>query len=348
MSMRHLVLFSALVCGPLVHAAETEPDAHVMRRSAKAMGTVVSFVVRTDDEAATERSLVRAFAELQRIEVLMTDWKRPGEPLSDVVRVNEAAGVRPVAVAPETIEVVEKSLWIAKLSEGTFDVTYAAMRGLWQFDEKIKKELPDPARIAKQRALINWRDVVVDEEARTVFLRRAGMRIGLGGIAKGYAVDRCAAILQREGLHDFIIQAGGDLYASGRNGDRPWHVGVQDPRGVHGDSIANVALEDSAFSTAGDYERGFLLNHHRYHHIIDPRTGYPATASRSVTILAKSAFVADALDDAVFILGPKKGLALVESLPDVAAVVVDKDNQVWVSERLRGKLWLTHSPTPGD
>ena len=173
------------------------------------------------------------------------------------------------------------------------------------------------------------------------------MRLGLGGIAKGYAVDRCAAVLRGEGLVDFMVQAGGDLYVAGSKGPTNWMVGVRDPRGGPRDIIARMQIKDHAFSTAGDYERAFVLDGKRYHHIIDPATGYPATASREVTIFAPTAFLADALDDAVFILGPKKGMALVDSFPDCSTVIVDAKNQVWTSKALEGKLQRTGPPTDG-
>jgi thiamine biosynthesis lipoprotein len=189
--------------------------------------------------------------------------------------------------------------------------------------------------------------VIVDAKAHTVKLRREGMRLGLGGIAKGYAVDRCAVVILAGGFRDFMVQAGGDLYVSGRKGTVNWMVGVRDPRGRPRDVIAKMPIEDHAFSTAGDYERAFVLEGKRYHHIIDPKTGYPATASRGVTIFAPTAFQADALDDAVFILGAKKGLALVASFPDCAAVVVDAANQVHMSKSLEGRLQRTAAPTGG-
>jgi thiamine biosynthesis lipoprotein len=157
--------------------------------------------------------------------------------------------------------------------------------------------------------------------------------MSLGGIAKGYAVDAAAAVLRREGLAAFYVQAGGDLFVQGKKPDgSPFRVGVRDPRGRdQNDFFAMLEVVDHAFSTAGDYERGFVQGKRRYHHIIDPRTGFPATASRSVTIWAKDAFTADAVDDAVFILGPEKGLALVESIEDAGAVIVDAENKVWIS-----------------
>jgi len=144
-----------------------------------------------------------------------------------------------------------------------------------------------------------------------------------------------------------MVQAGGDLYVSGQKGAANWMVGVRDPRGSADKVIAAMPIQDHAFSTAGDYERSFVLDGKRYHHIIDPKTGYPATASRGVTIFAPTAFLADALDDAVFILGPKKGLALADSYPDCSALIVDAQNKVWMSKSLEGKLQRTGAPTDG-
>jgi thiamine biosynthesis lipoprotein len=311
------------------------------------MGTEITLSAWTADEHEAERAFAAGYDEIRRIEVLMTDWERPNEPESDVVRINKAAGKHAVPVSAETLEVIQKSLEMSRRSEGKFDITFAAMKGLWKFDEDLEKKVPPAAEIARRRKLINWRDVVVDAKARTVKLKRAQMRLGLGGIAKGYAVDRCAAVLRGEGLRDFMVQAGGDLFVSGSKGPANWMVGVRDPRGGPRDIIARMPIEDHAFSTAGDYERSFILNGKRYHHIIDPATGYPATASREVTIFAPTAFLADALDDAVFILGPTKGLALVETFPDCSALVVDANNQVFMSKSLQGKLQRTGPPTDG-
>jgi len=323
------------------------PPARVHARSVKAMGTEAKFTAWIDDKDHAERAFDEAYKELQRLEVLMTDWERPGQPPSDVVRINKAAGKAAVKVSNETLAVIEESLDMSRRSEGAFDITYAAMRGLWKFDEDMEQKIPPDAEIARRRKLINYRDVIVNRAAGTVKLRRPGMKLGLGGIAKGYAVDRCATVMRHNGLSDFMIQAGGDLFVSGQKGAANWMVGVRDPRGSATSIIAKMPIKDSAFSTAGDYERSFILDGKRYHHIIDPKTGYPATASRGVTILAPSAFLADALDDAVFILGPEKGLALVATIPDCAALIVDANNKVWMSRSLEGKLQRTGAPTEG-
>jgi thiamine biosynthesis lipoprotein len=193
---------------------------------------------------------------------------------------------------------------------------------------------------------LGYRHVRLDAEAHTVMLDEAHVRIGLGGIAKGYAVDHAAKVLLDAGLPSFYVQAGGDLYTRGKKPDgSPWLAGIRDPRGPEGDYFATAEVSDHAFSTAGDYERTYVVGGKRYHHIIDPHTGYPATASRSVTIWAPTALLADEIDDAVFILGPEKGLALVDSLEGVGAVVVDAHNKVWTSKRLEGKLRMVHPPT---
>ncbi len=313
----------------------------------KAMGTRVTLAGYTTpelDPAEVQVLLREALAEIRRLEALMTTW----DPKSEVSRINAAAGKSAVAVSPETFEVIAKSLWIGKLSEGTFDVTFASMGKLWSFDEHVSTTIPDPQQIEEARKKIDYRKIALDQPARTVMLESPDTQINLGGIAKGYAIDRAADLLRKGGLDSFYAQAGGDLYVEGKKPDgEPWRVGIRDPRGPEGRFFARLAVENHAFSTAGDYERAFVKDGKRYHHIIDPRTGYPATASRSVTVWAKDALTADAIDDAVFILGPEKGLALVESLEDCGAVIVDADNNVHISNRLKGLVEMISKPTPG-
>jgi thiamine biosynthesis lipoprotein len=314
----------------------------------KAMGTHILLAAYTDDtfdESAIRPKLDKALAEIRRLEGLMTTWRDD----SEISRINAAAGKKAVTVSPETLAVIEKSIWMSAHSEGLFDITFEAMHGLWKFDQDLEEKIPSKAAVEKARQLIDYRKIKVDHDARTVMLEKAGMRMSLGGIAKGYAVDAASRVLREAGLTAFFVQAGGDLYVAGKKPEgAPWKVGVRDPRGRDAnDYFAMLEVEDHAFSTAGDYERGFVKDGRRYHHIIDPRTGFPATASRSVTIWAKDAFTADAIDDAVFILGPEKGLALVESLDDTGAVIVDEHNKVWISKRLEGKVHVLRQPTDG-
>ncbi len=312
-----------------------------------AMGTRITFSALTSDrtdEAHVRATIGQAISEIRRLEALMTTWRAD----SEVSRINASAGRAPVVVGPETLAVIEKSLWMSAKSGGVFDITFEAMHGLWRFDEDLAAELPSPAAVAARRKLIDYRHVVVDRTASTVFLDAESTRMSLGGIAKGYAVDRASAILLAGHIDDFLVQAGGDLYVHGRRADgAPWIAGVRDPRGPEGEYFARMPVIDHAFSTAGDYERAFVVGGRRYHHIIDPRTGYPATASRSVTIWASDALTADALDDAVFILGPEQGLELVESIGDAGAIIVDGKNRVFVSKRLEGKVTIERPPTDG-
>src|SRR6185437_14063062 len=313
----------------------------------KAMGThllLTSFTDETHDAAALKAAFDAAITEIRRLESLMTTWRED----SEVSRINAAAGKRAVAVGPETLAVIEKSVWMSERSEGVFDITFEAMHGLWKFDQDLEEKIPPRAAVEAARKLIDFRKIKIDHDARTVMLEKPGMRMSLGGIAKGYAVDAAVKVLRAAGLTSFFVQAGGDLYVQGRKPDgSPYRVGVRDPRSPNEtDFFATLEVEDHAFSTAGDYERGFVKDGRRYHHIIDPRTGYPATASRSVTIWAKDAFTADAIDDAVFILGPEKGLGLVDQL-EAGAVIVDAHNKVWVSDRLKDKLHVLRPPTDG-
>jgi thiamine biosynthesis lipoprotein len=188
--------------------------------------------------------------------------------------------------------------------------------------------------------------VHVDPGPGTAFIDRAGVRIHLGGIGKGYAVDHAVAILRGAGLRDFMVQAGGDLYVAGRNHDVPWRLGIQDPRGPAEAHFAALELSDATFSTSGDYERFFDKDGTRYHHILDPSVGQPARGCRSVTVVTRQATVADGLSTGIFVLGPDRGMALVERLPDVEAVIVTADNTVLVSSGLRQRLSISRPPTP--
>jgi FAD:protein FMN transferase len=310
-----------------------------------AMGTHLAYAAFTTPalDATHVRALFdAATAEIVRLEKLMTTW----DPSSEVSKVNAAAGKAPVHVGPETFDVIREALHTSEISDGTFDITFETLHGLWKFDQDLDPHPPTAAAVHAQAKYVGYKHVKLDPAASTVFLDEPHVRIGLGGIAKGYAVDHASKVLVDGGLLSFYAQAGGDLYTRGNKPDgSPWIAGIRDPRGPENDYFASMAVSDHAFSTAGDYERSYVVGGKRYHHIIDPRTGYPATASRSVTIWAPNALIADEIDDAVFILGPERGLALVESLDGVGAVIVDAHNKVWTSRRLEGRVHPVHPPT---
>lgn len=313
----------------------------------KAMGTHVVFAAYTTpsvDAAKARAAFDAALAEIRRIETLMTTWR----PDSEVSRINAAAGKSAVTVSDETFAVIKEAVHTSEISEGTFDITFETLHGLWKFDEDLDPHPPTDKEIRKRLAFVGYRNLVLDEAHKSVKITKPETKISLGGIAKGYAVDKAVKVLEGAGLTSFFVQAGGDLFARGKKPDgSDWQAGIRDPRGKENQYFAMLPMSDHAFSTAGDYERSYIVDGKRYHHIIDPRTGKPATACRSVTIWAPSAFLADAIDDAVFILGPEKGLKIVESLDDVGAVIVDARNNVWVSKRLQGKLRIVGAPTEG-
>jgi thiamine biosynthesis lipoprotein len=317
------------------------PTAHLVERKHAAMGTEIALTAWTSDDSRAGAAFAAVFAEFDRLDAMMSVWTDG----SDIVRLNGAAGEHPVRVSAETREVLGVARQVSEWTGGRFDVTFAALSGLWKFDNQDKDDrIPDRREIEKRLPLINYRDVEVDDRAGTAFLKRKGMRVNLGGIGKGYAVDRSVDILRRSGMRDFMIQAGGDMYVGGTRGDRPWRLGIRDPRGPADRSFAMLDLTDGTFSTSGDYERFFMKDGRRYHHILDLSVGEPARGCRSVTLVTERAVIADALAKGVFILGPDAGMALIERTPGVQGVIVSAKNEVLISSGLRGKLTLLAPP----
>lgn len=306
------------------------------------MGSLLEISLAEPDSPSARAALDDAFRAVDRLDQLMSVWK----PGSDILRLNDAAGDHPVVVDRDVFDALRLAKEAGDWTDGKFDVTFGALSGLWKFDAQNEDDrIPDPADIRARVPLINYQALTLDAATGTAFLGRKGMSAHLGGIGKGFAVDRVAAILRAAGLHNFLIQFGGDLLASGLREGRPWALGIRDPRGPADRIFASVALTDATFSTSGDYERFFMANGVRYHHILDPDTGQPARGCRSVTIVARTGAVADALSTGVFVMGPAAGMALVERLPDVDAVIVTDRNEVLVSSGLKTRVTLRASPT---
>jgi thiamine biosynthesis lipoprotein len=306
------------------------------------MGSPLEISVAGPDDASTRSAIQDAFREVDRLDELMSIWK----PGSDILRLNAAAGNHAVALDQQVLDVLRLAVQAGDWTNGKFDVTFGVLSGLWKFDAQNQDDrIPDRSEVVKRLALLDYTRLTLDHAAGTAFLRDKGMSVNLGGIGKGYAVDRAAGILRGAGLRNFMVQFGGDLLVSGFRDGRPWTLGIRDPRGPEEQVFASVALSDSTFSTSGDYERFFLAGGRRYHHIIDPDSGEPARGSRSVTIVAKQGAIADALSTGVFILGPAAGMALVERLPDVEAVIVSDDNEILVSSGLKDRLTILMQPT---
>jgi len=329
----------AVGCAP---AASNHARERLVQRARVSMGTELRVTLWTGDEHAAGVAIEAVFNEFERLESLMSVW-RAG---SDIQRLNAAAGQGAVAVSPDVIAVLRDARQISEWTDGRFDVTFAALSDVWRFDHQDQdNRLPDMNEVRRRLPLIDYKALEIDDRAGTARLARAGMRVNLGGIGKGFAVDHGIAILQRAGFKNFTIQSGGDLFAAGLKDGRPWRFGLQDPRGPTGRTFAAVELSDSSFSTSGDYERYFMKDGRRYHHIIDPRSGMPARGCRSVTILAPNATLADGLSTGVFLLGPADGMALVNRLQNVDAVIVTSTNEVLVTPRLKNRLELSAAPT---
>ncbi len=288
------------------------------------MATFVTITVRGCKADVLEEATRVGFAEMARRAKLLSEW----DAESPVSAVSRSAGIKPVAVPPETYEVLEASQAASVATSGAFDATWAALQGLWHFDGPAV--LPDPSDVRRQVALVNFRDLVLDPKARTAYLRRSGMRLGLGGLAKGAIAAAGADAVVAVGVPDVLVAASGDIAARGSNGPDPWTVAIQDPR-VPEATIATVALHDESLSTAGDYQRCFFIDGHRYHHILDPKTGYPAEGVASVSVIARRGVWADALDTGLLVMGLARGTAAAEGLAGVGALFVDDGGAVRVA-----------------
>jgi thiamine biosynthesis lipoprotein len=328
------------------NAATPTPDGnasaeHLVERARVSMGSSLRLTAWTADDTNAIAAFNVVFAEFDRLDALLSVWREG----SDVQHVNAAAGRHPVPVGPEFLEVVGRAREISEWTDGKFDITFGALSDLWKFDHDQNNRVPTPDQIRPRLPLIDYRALAIDDAAHTAFLTKPGMRVHLGGIGKGYAVDRGARLLREHGVHNFMIQSGGDLYVGGHRDGRPWRASIRDPRGPADKSFAAVDLSDETFSTSGDYERFFMKDGRRYHHILDPDSGEPANECRSVTIVAKNATLADGLSTGVFILGPARGLALIERLPDVEGVIVGAHNEVLVSSGLGARIEILGTPT---
>jgi thiamine biosynthesis lipoprotein len=313
-------------CIALAVFAALPAHAEWYQRQAAMMGTSVGVELWADDPSLAQRAMDTVFDEMRRTDELMSTYK----PSSQISRVNAEAAQRPVVVDPTIVDVVDRALGFSRLSGGAFDITYASVGYLYDFRTR---EHPDDEAIAKALPGVDYRQVVVDRSRNTIRFLKPGVRIDLGGIAKGYAVDRCIEMLRRLGIEHAMVNAGGDTRLLGDRRGRPWIVGIRDPR-QDGEVVVSLPLADEAISTSGDYERYFDEDGVRYHHILVPVTGRPAGAVRSVTIVADDATTTEGLTKSVFVLGVERGMQLVASLPGVDAVIVDKDGNVFYSDGL--------------
>jgi thiamine biosynthesis lipoprotein len=312
----------------------TGPGRAVVTETRPMMGSVVTVTVVAPDAAGAAPGIEAAFARFARVDAVMNEW-RPESPLS---RLNAASGRGWIRLPADLCEVLRIAKDGAEATAGRFDPTWAALSDLWRFDGAPR--VPDPNEVRRRCPLVDHAGLRLrprrDGGCDARLLRR-GMRVGLGGIAKGWAVDEAAKALRAIGFRDFLLQAGGDLYAAGRRGDTPWRIAIRDPDAPQSEGLAALDVSDRAFSTSGDDEHGFVADGRRYHHVIDPRTCVPAPATRAVTVLAPTAVRAEIATKAAFVEGGVGGLALAGSL-GVEAVIVTASGEVLASSGIGPRL----------
>ncbi len=338
MSFLWLTLLSiSFLCCPDLPVQAASP--HVVKRGQMHMGTLVFLTAVAADERQAHDAIDKGFAEIHRLEEILSTWI-PGSELS---RINAAAGQRAVAAGLETLELLERSLEMARLTEGGFNIAIGPAVEAWNVSREGR--IPRQGELDAARPLMDLSAIHVDREAGTVYLARSGMRVDIGGIGKGYAADFAARVMREAGASAGVVAISGDIKTFGRLPDgQRFTFGIQHPRKENGITIGQLELEDEAVSTAGDYQRYFEKDGIRYHHILDPQTLQPARRSQSVTVVAETGVLADGLDTGIFVMGPEKGMALIERLPGVEGVIVAADGTVFVSSGLRGRLQLSPYP----
>ena len=304
-------------------------------RTEAIMGTRVYVQLWAEDPARGNEAIDAVMADMRRIDDLMSHYK----PESQLSRINQHANEGPVEVDQELFDLIKLSTYYSQITEGAFDITYASVGYLYDYPKHIH---PTEAQIKNALPSVNWRNMLLDEAHHTVRFEHAGMRIDLGGIGKGYAVDRGIDILKARGIEHAVVTAGGDTRIIGDHMGRPWVVAIQnpdDPQKV----VTRIPLSDSAMSTSGDYERFFDEGGVRYHHIIDPHTGHSASKVRSATILAPTATQTDGMSKTAFVLGAQKTLEIINRMPEYDAVFITPDGKILYSNGLRPP-----NPRPGE
>jgi thiamine biosynthesis lipoprotein len=328
-SHRLLLVSLLLLCLPVTGHADWYKDEQAI------MGTRIAVEFWDEDKAHAEQCAEQIFSEMRRIDALMSPYK----PNSELSRINQQAAGQAIQISEEMFKLLEKSLQMSQLSNGAFDITFSSVGHLYNYREGIK---PSEEDIQQSLKSINYRHVLLDNTNRSVRFAQPGVHIDLGGIAKGYAVDNGIAILVKCGIKGGMVSAGGDSRILGDRGNRPWMMGVRHPRKK--DAVAvMLPLSNTAISTSGDYERFFIEDGKRYHHIISPSTGKSVSTTWSATVIGPDATTTDALSTTLFVLGPEKGLQLVESLAGIDAVIIDAQGQMHYSS---GLMPPTPEPAP--
>jgi FAD:protein FMN transferase len=309
----------------------TEQQAY--KRVLKLMGNRFEITVVSDDAARADECIDDAVAEISRIEKLLTTFNEN----SQTAAINKMAGIEPVKVNKEVFDLIYRSLRISSLTQGAFDISYGSIdKSLWNFDVNMTS-LPSKETASKMVRLINYRNVILDEKERTVFLKEKEMRIGFGGIGKGYAADRAKLVLQAKGVQSGVVNASGDLAVWGKQANgKQWTVGIADPY-ARFQPFSYLEIGDMAIATSGNYEKYAVINGKKYSHTIDPKTGLPVGGIKSVTILCPGAELADALATPVMVMGVKAGLHLINQMKNIGCIVIDDNDTVYTSNNIKIK-----------
>ncbi|GBE40530.1 thiamine biosynthesis lipoprotein ApbE precursor [bacterium BMS3Bbin09] len=339
--------YTALVCVlcsvlfALVLSSCTRKE-KMYKESRTLMDTYCTITVVSPSKEKAAEAIDKGFAEIKKLELLLNYFSDE----SEITAVNKAAGTGPVKVSGETLEMMQKTLEISKATNGTFDPTIAPVLKLWKFSGRpADPSIPDSDALERALKLVNYKKIRINGKSSTAYLEDKAMEIDLGGIAKGYAADKAMKAIKAEGINAALVAVAGDIRGFGLNASgKAWKVGIQDPRPETRsekpweDLFASLYLEDMAISTSGDYQRFFIKDGKRYHHIIDPATGFPAeTDLISASVIAPQGYIADGLSTAVFALGSEKGMSLLKVM-GIEGVLVDRDRNVFVTEGIRKKI----------
>ena len=335
MNRKKLFLPSLFCLSAILLSSCSTGRGSIYRQSKALMDTYVTITVVSTSKDRAEKAVKDAFSAIERFGDLINFFSTG----SELSKINRNSGVTPVKVSPLTLDVVKKSLYVARQSGGAFDPTIGPEIQMWDFHKKIR---PTDAAIKKKLPLVDYRNVIVDSKRSTVFLKKKGMMLDLGGIAKGYGADLAVETLKRDGIRAGIVAVAGDIKTFGLKPDgSPWNIGIENPRqkNASDEIMATVRLSDKAISTSGDYQRYFILGGRRYHHLLDPKTGYPAMYCRSVSVIADRGVFTDSFATAVFILGPEKGMKLLKEL-GMDGVMVDTEGHLHITPGLKGKVTI--------
>lgn len=297
------------------------------------MGNNFTITVVCENENKGNENINLAVEEIRRIEKLLTTYKSD----SQTNLINDNAGIKPVKVDLEVFNLIERCLGISRITQGAFDISYGSIdKSLWNFDKAMTR-LPDAQTALKMVHLIDYRNIILDRENTTVFLKEKGMRIGFGGIGKGYAAEMAKQILVQNNVQSGIINASGDLSAWGlQPGGGKWTIGVADPDYPNA-AFSYMEISNKAVATSGSYEKFVTIDGRKYSHTIDPKTGLPITGIKSVTIIAPNAEFADAMATPIAVMGIKAGLFLIDQIPDLYCIIIDDSNKIYTSKNINLK-----------